>query len=91
MLLGPHFQSLLLSKATGSTVQGIKQSALRKLLVVVPPLEEQGLIGQLVQSVADRETIENRNRIALERLKVALTFVLLTGEVRVTPDEAVAA
>jgi type I restriction enzyme S subunit len=90
MLIGPPFQELLLSKATGSTVKGIKQSVLRTLQVLVPPLEEQRAIGKMIQSVADRVWAEEQNRGALVRLKAALMSVLLTGELRVTPDEAAA-
>jgi type I restriction enzyme S subunit len=89
-MLAPQFQSLLRSKATGSTVQGIKQSVLRTLPVAMPPLDEQRAIGQAIQGVESRAAANKSEVEAWRNLKPALMSVLLTGEVRVKPDEEAA-
>lgn len=86
LLLSPAFQTVLNAKATGSTVQGIKQSVFRRLPIVVPPIDEQLNIGRVIQSVADRVSEESAVLRYLICCKSALMSVLLTGEVRVQPE-----
>jgi type I restriction enzyme S subunit len=54
----------------------------------VPPIEEQRRIGMAISCVDDRGFIEARAKRGLEGLKQALMSVLLTGELRVTPEPA---
>jgi type I restriction enzyme S subunit len=89
-VLSPGFQSLLQSKATGSTVQGIKQSVLRTLPVAMPPMTEQRAIGQTVEAAEQYAATSKKEFDALRHVKSSLMSVLLTGEVRVTPDEEAA-
>jgi type I restriction enzyme S subunit len=91
VLLSPAFQELLRSKATGSTVQGIKQSVFRTLPISIPPFDEQVVIAQAIQSVANQGSVEGAYLVSLRAVKSALMSVLLTGEVRVRVDEEEAA
>jgi len=83
VLMAPAFQDLLRSKATGSTVQGIKQSVFRTLPIPIPPLDEQVVIARVLLSVADQASAESACLDLLRTAKSALMAVLLTGEVRV--------
>lgn len=86
-VLAPPFQALLHSKATGSTVKGIRQSTLRSLPFAVPPMGEQLMIASLIQSAAERCAAEEVVLGQLIVLKSALMFSLLTGELRAPTDE----
>jgi len=55
-------------------------------LVAVPALEEQAKIAAIVDAHDERLRLEQGNVHGLRALKSALMSVLLTGEVRVTPD-----
>jgi type I restriction enzyme S subunit len=54
------------------------------------PLPEQRSIVEVFRSLDARATAETAWRVGLSETKAALMSVLLTGEVRVTPDEAAA-
>lgn len=54
----------------------------------VPKREEQQEIARLLGSLRDREWMERQTAAALGTLKSCLASVLLTGDLRVTPDEA---
>ena len=54
---------------------------------LVPPLDEQVAIRSALEHVAERLDTETQSSGALLFLKQALMSVLLTGEVRVKPDE----
>jgi len=86
LILSPAFQDCLKERATGSTVKGIKQSVLRTIPIQIPPLAEQRQIASSIDAVALRSYHEFRARRRLVQVKSALLSVLLTGEVRVTPD-----
>jgi type I restriction enzyme S subunit len=75
--------------ATGSSrsMRNISQQALRGVVVVRPPLDEQRAIAGAFDSLRDRQLAESEEVEALTSLKSALMSVLLTGELRVTPDE----
>jgi len=83
-------RSRLLSTTGGSHMRNVSQANLRALLVPVPPLREQSQIAGAVDAVEERLAAEHLSRGELRRLKSALMSVLLTGELRVTPDEAAA-
>ena len=71
-------------------MKNLSQEKLRGVLVAAPPLAEQKQIMELVDSTTERIAMERNVLASMRRLKSALMSVLLTGEVRVTPDKAAA-
>lgn len=70
----------------GQAVKGINIGDVRRLMLPLPPLEEQCVIAALFESIED---LLGRNADELESLrtvKSGLMSVLLTGAVRVKPD-----
>lgn len=47
-------QHQLIARATGTTVLGIKQSQLRKVSLVIPPLDEQKVIAHILGTIDDK-------------------------------------
>ena len=76
----------ILIRTTGSHMRNISQRALRSIPIPVPPLEEQERIEVLERHVSARLEEEEKSLRQLEVAKRTLTSVLLTGELRVTPD-----
>ena len=56
----------------------------------LPGIEEQNTIVQFFTSLDDLNALNRSELVALRAMKSALMSVLLTGEVRVTPDDAAA-
>lgn len=82
-----YFREQLDLQSTGSTVAGIKQSTFRKILVALPPLQEQKkIVKPLVMLVKRTDSIAKMLEHNL-RLKKALMQDLLTGKVRVKIDD----
>lgn len=50
-MLSPYFQKALKNNATGTTAQGIKAARLKKLMLPVPPVEEQARIASKVEEL----------------------------------------
>jgi type I restriction enzyme, S subunit len=71
----------------GSTFREITLGRLRLVPTQVPVVDEQRRIAEALDSLESRLKAEGGARDALTRLKSALMSVLLTGEVRVKPDE----
>jgi type I restriction enzyme, S subunit len=74
-----------------SGIPQINNKHLYPHLFAVPPLEEQRALGEVIDSIDSRIEAEQSNSTALVDAKSALISVLLTGEVRVTPDDEPAA
>jgi len=81
-LLSPIGQERLDIRATGSTAKGIKQSELRKLTVIVPPLPEQRKIAAILSTWDEAIALTEQLIAAKQRRKQALMQRLLTGKVR---------
>ncbi|MGO9836454.1 MAG: restriction endonuclease subunit S [Polyangiaceae bacterium] len=64
--------------------------SVKRFLVPCPPKAEQIAIGVVLDALEMRVASEEVVIGALNLLKSALMAVLLTGELRVTPDEAAA-
>ena len=60
LMQSPLIQSRLSAVASGTTVLGIKQSELRKVLLTLPPIENQLVIGSALRSFDD--LIDNNTR-----------------------------
>lgn len=72
--------------ATGSTIPTIGLPYFKGLRVPLPPVAEQVAVAEAVKSVDLRIFEEERSVEVMRVVKSALSSVLLTGEVRVTPD-----
>jgi type I restriction enzyme, S subunit len=85
----PSARQQIQDGATGSSrsMKNISQDKLRSVLLPGPSLVEQRSISSAFDYLARRVTVEETCLDALRTLKVALMSVLLTGEVRVKPDE----
>lgn len=87
----PTSRAQIVDGATGSSksMKNISQAALREVVVPVPPIDEQKHITALVEALDMRMGTERLALGSTGVLKSALMSVLLTGEVRVTPDVGV--
>ncbi|KAB7731918.1 restriction endonuclease subunit S [Rudanella paleaurantiibacter] len=65
-------QNQLVARASGSTVLGIKQSELRKILLVAPPIDEQIKIGQTLKSITTKIALNRQINQTLEAMAQAL-------------------
>ena len=61
-------QHQLSSRATGTTVQGIKQSEFRKILIAVPPIIEQKKIGKIIVDLDSKIELLKKQNVTLEKL-----------------------
>lgn len=73
--------------AQGLTRPGLNKSLLLPLRFPLPPIDEQRGIVAALERIDNRIEREARVLDGIRPVKSALTSVLLTGEVRVTPDE----
>ena len=71
-------------------MRNVSQSALRVLKLPLPSPDEQAQISATIGSVDLRTESEVEALATLRDFKAALMSVLLTGEVRVKPDEEAA-
>jgi type I restriction enzyme S subunit len=78
----------LASLADNSGVPQLNNKHLYPHRFALPPLEEQQGIRVLLSAIDDRLVAEKANAASLEELRSALLPALLTGEIRVTLDEA---
>ena len=70
----------------GVSQVNINRKSLLATVVQVPPIEEQEAIVSILNSVSHMVEIEQERMDRFATLKSALMSVLLTGELRVTPD-----
>lgn len=83
-------KEFLENAAPQNAQKNINLETLRPLVVQVPDLPEQREIADLVEEVDERLEAESNALTQLGLAKKALMSVLLTGELRVTPDEGAA-
>ncbi len=86
-LQSENAQKQIQSETRGQAVKGINIGDVRKLLVPLPGVEEQRAVVRFFDTCRDVDASNLRELSALRSAKAALLSVLLTGEVRVTPDE----
>jgi len=72
LMQGEFVQDELKARATGTTVVGIRQSELRKVPLVVPPLPEQRAIAAVLGSLDDKIELNRRMNETLEALAQSL-------------------
>jgi type I restriction enzyme, S subunit len=65
-------QDQLEGRASGTTVMGIRQSELRGVMLVIPPLDEQRAIARLLGALDDKIELNRRMNRTLEELAAAL-------------------
>ena len=87
-LRGIGVQKWIAQRTKGTTYREITLKTLRDVPIPLPTLREQRTLAQVLDSLAARESSEEWQRRQLLGLKSALMSVLLTGELRVTPDPA---
>ncbi|MGB4595201.1 MAG: restriction endonuclease subunit S [Anaerolineaceae bacterium] len=71
-LMSTHVQEQLLSRETGTTVTGIKQSELRKVKLKVPPLPTQHRIAEILSSLDDKIELNRQTNATLEAIAQAI-------------------
>lgn len=101
-ILDLHFLRLLFQTPRGIELLGafspggagrnktLNQGAFLGLEVPVPPPHEQQVVAGTIVSIEERLRRETTYSLSFRAAKAALMSVLLTGEVRVKPDEAAA-
>ncbi len=62
----------LLSRATGTTAQGIRQSQLRQVRIPIPPIKMQERIAHVLGTLDDRIDLNHRMHKSLEEVATAL-------------------
>jgi type I restriction enzyme S subunit len=65
-------QDQLLGRASGTTVLGIKQSELRKILLLLPPLAEQQAIAHILGTLDDKIELNRQMNQTLEQMAQAI-------------------
>lgn len=68
----PEGQYSLHSKASGSTVEGIKSAELKNIIVKLPPIKEQLLISSILSSLDDKIDLLHRQNKTLEKMAETL-------------------
>ena len=72
LMLSDFIQSQLYSRATGTSVVGIKQSELRKIELIIPPLSEQKAIAHILGTLDDKIELNQRMNKTLEAIARAI-------------------
>ena len=79
-LLYPKVREDIESRATGSTVKGIRQAQLRKVKIPVPPLDLQNRFGQLSEKIQYVRQNQLRSTQEINELFHSLMHKAFTGE-----------
>lgn len=80
VLTAPEVRKQILSRATGSTVKGIRQSELRKVILPIPPLAIQIKFNQQIATISRLRTRNRESLNGLERLFESLQNRAFQGE-----------
>ena len=72
LLQSTQMQEKLIGRSSGTTVTGIKQSELRKIEVLLPPLDEQLAIAHILGTLDDKIELNQRANQTLEAMARAL-------------------
>jgi type I restriction enzyme S subunit len=72
LLISPRQQDILTSFATGTTVLGISQKALRSVPIEFPPLPEQRAIAAVLSALDDKIELNRRMNATLEAMARAI-------------------
>ena len=77
------FKYELKSRATGSTVQGIRQAELLKTNILVPPLELTYNFQKLIKPIFNKITSNEKESKSLSQIRDSLLPKLMSGKIRV--------
>lgn len=80
------FQNALASRTVGATRKSINTEILSNLPMIVPDIPEQQRIANILLDVEKKLELERKEKIILERVKLGLMDLLLTGKVRIKVD-----
>lgn len=72
LLTSPRQQEILASRATGTTVAGISQKALRSMPIGYPAYDEQRAIGNILAALDDKIELNRRMNETLEAMAQAI-------------------
>lgn len=72
LLQSQDMQAKLVSRSSGTTVMGIKQSELRKIEVALPPIGEQRAIAHILSMLDDKIELNQKQNQTLEAMARAL-------------------
>jgi len=67
----------------GSTFKAIRKAEIENFSVPLPTLKEQQLIAEILSTANNTAELERREKTKLERVKLGLMDLLLTGKIRV--------
>ena len=85
-----HMQPEWRRLMAGSTHKTVYMPIFEQLEILLPPVDEQEDIADIVACFDKRIEAEREATASLDKLKSALISILLTGEIRITPDPDVA-
>jgi type I restriction enzyme S subunit len=85
-LQGPHFRRFIKQQVSGTSIPHLFQRDMKNLNIPLPPLQEQQRIVNTLSLVDKKIELETKEKAKLERIKLALIDLLLTGKVRVKVD-----
>ena len=86
MQLFRHMQPEWKRLMAGSTHKTVYMPIFRQLEILLPPVAEQIEIADVLECLDNRIVAETEQQAELRSLKQGLMSVLLSGELRVTPD-----
>ena len=72
LMQSAQVQDQLLARSSGTTVFGIKQSELRKIILSLPPIEEQRAIAHILGTLDDKIELNRRMNETLEAMARAI-------------------
>jgi len=88
-IIAPYSRKWFHRRAKSAIAQAsVNQTDVIELAIALPPLDEQQRIVERAEQAENRIDLEQRHLAKLRTLKHGLMDDLLTGRVRVTPDEA---
>ncbi|MBE8993947.1 restriction endonuclease subunit S [Microcystis aeruginosa] len=82
-LLTPKTQAEIHSRETGTTVFGIRQSALREISILVPSIELQELATETLDSIFEQKEVLQKQNQKLKQARDILLPKLMNGEIEV--------
>jgi type I restriction enzyme, S subunit len=86
VLLSERSQTIINTLTRGSTIQGISRGDLIQIPIPNPPIEEQILIAENLQSIDAKIAAEEQSKAALEDLFRSTLEQLMTGQIRLREE-----
>lgn len=83
MLDSKHVKGQILNRSTGTTVVGIRQTELRKVNVIVPPMNIQESISILLDKILSKKEILDNENTNLAQIRNSILPKLMNGEIKI--------